>query len=99
MQSNYVLTVFGISFFEVLQYGVPSVVFSPYYKKDDLELNALSDENVTIAAKNMSTAIINLKSLMNSKMLAYSFSKKSLEKLSINGAQALSKEISRKLEF
>jgi spore coat polysaccharide biosynthesis predicted glycosyltransferase SpsG len=39
VESNYVLAVFGVSFFEVLQYGIPTVVFSPYDKKDDKDLS------------------------------------------------------------
>ena len=50
VQSNYVLTVFGVSFFEVLQYGIPTVVFSPYDNKDDKDLSALSKEDVAIVA-------------------------------------------------
>ena len=40
---NYALSVL-ISLFEVLQYGVPAVTFSPYGGKDDVELKALSME-------------------------------------------------------
>ena len=48
VQSDYVMTVFGVSFFEVLLYGIPTVVFSPYGIKDNEELNALSKEGVAI---------------------------------------------------
>ena len=46
VQSNYVLTVFGVPFFEVRQYGVPTVAFSHYDDKDDFDLKVLSKEDV-----------------------------------------------------
>ena len=33
-RANYALTVYGVSFFELLQHGIPTVVFSPYGGKD-----------------------------------------------------------------
>jgi spore coat polysaccharide biosynthesis predicted glycosyltransferase SpsG len=85
VHSDYVLTVFGVSLFEVLQYGIPSVVFSPYGDKDDIELTSLSD--------NAQSAVDNLIKLMNNDKLAREYSTNALNKLSVNGAQKLSEEI------
>jgi UDP-N-acetylglucosamine:LPS N-acetylglucosamine transferase len=65
VQSNYAITVFGISFFEILQYGVPSVVFSPYNNKDNEELEALKKEEVAMIANNSRLAVEGLFKLMN----------------------------------
>lgn len=93
VRSNYVITVFGISFFEALQYGVPTVVFSPHDKKDNNDLKALSKEEVAIIASNSETAVKELSSLMNDVELANKLSINALEKLKINGSQQLSREI------
>jgi len=93
VQSDYVLTVFGVSFFEVLQYGIPTVVFSPYDNKDDHELIALAEEGVAVVAENSDTAILNLIKLMENEDLAKACSDKALEKLSVNGAQQLSEAV------
>jgi len=93
VQSDYVLTVFGVSFFEVLQYGIPTVVFSPYGNKDNSELIALAEEGVAVVAEDAKTAISNLIKLMKNDDQAKAYSEKALEKLSINGAQQLSESI------
>ena len=87
------LAVFGISFFEVLQYGIPTVVFSPYDKKDDKDLVALSKEDVALVAYNLKSAAKELSNLMNDEKLAKKLSINALKKLSVNGSEKLSKEI------
>ncbi len=93
VQSNYVITVFGVSFFEVLQYGTPTVVFSPYDKKDNKDLAALSKEDVSLVAYNLKSAVKELSNLMNDEKLAKKLSINALKKMSINGSEKLSKEI------
>ena len=93
VKSNYVLTVFGLSFYEVLQYGIPSVVFSPYGKKDDYEMKFLAKEEVTIVSKTSKHAVKQLVELMNDDRLANDISDKSLKKMSMNGAKKLSSKI------
>lgn len=93
VKSGYALTVFGISFFEVLQYGIPTVVFSPYGNKDTDELEALSKEGVAMVAMKPSIAVRQLVEVMNNDLLAMEYSKKALKKLSVNGAQSLSEKI------
>ena len=98
VNSNYVLTVFGVALFEVLQYGVPAVVFSPYGNKDDPELRALSAQNIASIADNSLEAVDRLNSLIADDDLARSYSYNSLKKLAINGAQNLAKQIHLLLE-
>ena len=93
VECNYVLAVFGISFFEVLQYGIPTVVFSPYDNKDDKDLVALSKEDVAIVSYNSEAAIKELSNLMINQKLANKLSMNALKTMSINGSQQLSKEI------
>ncbi|MBU1419562.1 MAG: glycosyltransferase [Proteobacteria bacterium] len=91
VQSNYVLTVFGVSFFEVLQYGIPAVVFSPYGAKDQPELEALKEERVAVVCHDPDSAVQGLIELMTDTDLATAYSQRALEKLSTNGAQKLAK--------
>jgi len=93
VQSDYVMTVFGVSFFEVLQYGIPTVVFSPYGDKDNDELEVLSGEGVAMVVNDSKLAIKGLTELMNNDELAKKYSKNALKKMSTNGAKNLSKEI------
>ena len=93
VQSDYVLTVFGVAFFEVLQYGVPMVVFSPYGDKDNNELCALSKECVAMVVNSQELVANGLIDLMNNNELAKEYSMNSLKKISTNGAQNLAKEI------
>ena len=93
VSSNYVLTVFGVSFFEVLQYGIPTVVFSPYDKKDEQELIALAKEKVSVVTKNAESAVVGLTNLMDNDNLAKSISQMALSKMSVNGTEELAKAI------
>ncbi len=93
VQSDYVMTVFGVSFFEVLQYGIPTVVFSPYGNKDNNDLDALSEEGVAMVVNNSKLAINGLIELMNNDELSKEYSMNALKKMSVNGAKNLSKEI------
>jgi UDP-N-acetylglucosamine:LPS N-acetylglucosamine transferase len=93
VQSDYVLTVFGVSFFEVLQYGIPTVVFSPYSHKDNDDLLALSKEGVAMVAGNFKGPVNSLVELMNNDELSKTYSINALNKMSTNGAESLSKEI------
>jgi spore coat polysaccharide biosynthesis predicted glycosyltransferase SpsG len=94
IQSNYVITVFGLSFFEVMQYGVPTVVFSPYNNKDKKDLEALTKEEVAMVANNSKSAVEGLFKLMNNDEIASKYSINALKKMSINGTKNLSREIS-----
>ena len=92
VNSNYVISVFGVSFFEVLQYGIPTVVFSPY-KKDNQELNVLSKENVALVADNIEESISGLTKLMNNEKISKKYSVNALKKMSSRGTDKLSNKI------
>lgn len=97
IQSNYVVSVFGISFFEVLQYGLPTVVFSPYKNKDHKDLKALSKEEVAMVINKPKLVAEGLLKLMNDDKIAKKYSVNALKKMSINGTKNLSKNISHLL--
>lgn len=46
------MTVFGVSFFELIALGVPTVVFSPYGEKDSKELQAIAEQRIALVAQN-----------------------------------------------
>ena len=92
VESNYVLTVFGVSLFEALQYGIPTVVFSPWLK-DNKDLNDLKKENVAMVKDNSDEAIEGLIYLIKNNETSKKYSINSLKKLSINGTEKLSNKI------
>lgn len=93
VKSNYVLTVFGVSFFEVLQYGIPTVVFSPYKDRDEKVLFSLAEQEVAVVANDSTGAVQSLKELMRDDELGRDCSQTSLEKLSVKGAEQLAKRV------
>lgn len=45
------VTVYGVSFFELIALGVPTVVFSPYGGKDSRELREIADQRIALVAQ------------------------------------------------
>jgi spore coat polysaccharide biosynthesis predicted glycosyltransferase SpsG len=85
VSTNYAMTVYGVSFFELLHYGVPTVVFSPYGNNDDAELSAIAEAGVALVARDEVEAVNMLKELMADSSLAASMSQQARQKLSILG--------------
>ena len=63
-QASYSLTVFGVSFFELLYFGVPTVVYSPYGDRDTQEMMALRKAEVALIARTEAEAPQLLRALM-----------------------------------
>lgn len=80
--TNYAITVYGVSFFELLYYGIPTVVFSPYGEKDRTDLEIIKKENLAMVAKDESEAILLLNQLMNKDAEALRLSSNARKKLS-----------------
>ena len=91
---NYAITVYGVSFFELLYYGIPTVVFSPYGEKDANELSAIFREEVAMVAKNSDDAVLKLKELMANDVLAKQLSQRSKLKLSVLGGKKFVQAVS-----
>ncbi|MDI1231810.1 MAG: hypothetical protein PSU93_11735 [Methylobacter sp.] len=93
MAANYAVTVYGVSFFELLYYGVPTVVFSPYGNKDDAELAEIAAEGVALVAKDEVEAVAKLKELMSDEKLAATLSQQARQRLSILGGHKIAQAI------
>jgi len=92
---NYAITVYGVSFFELLQCGIPTVVFSPYGIKDNTELAAVASEKVALVAENEFDAVEKLKNLMDDDALAASLSRQAQQKLSSCGSHKFAQALQR----
>jgi len=91
--SNYAVTVFGVSFFELLYLGIPTVVFSPYNGKDLPELEAISKLGTTLVARDEIEATELLLDLMNDELLAKELSQRSRVLLDKSGAHRFCTEV------
>lgn len=92
-QSNYALTVYGVSFFELLQYGIPAVVFSPYGDKDRAELDGLEREQLAVIAQDATRAVDALCGLMCDRETAQIISRHAAGKIDGQGATRLAERI------
>jgi spore coat polysaccharide biosynthesis predicted glycosyltransferase SpsG len=93
-QSNYAITVFGVSFFELLRLGVPTVVFSPYGSKDSSELQVIAEKGVALVANDEREAIDRLVELLKQDELARQMTERARTALKISGVERLCSEIS-----
>lgn len=93
--ANYAVTAYGVSFFELLYYGVPTIVFSPYGDKDDAELAAIAAEGVALVARDEVDAVAKLKELMADDALAVSLSARARQRLSVMGGRKLAQAVER----
>jgi len=93
MSTNYAVTVYGVSFFELLYYGIPTVVFSPYGDKDNAELAAVAAEEVALVAADENEAVRKLNELMADAGLADGLSRKARQRLMVPGGQRLARAV------
>lgn len=70
INSSYAITVFGVSFFELLYYGIPTVVFSPYGDKDKLDLEEISKSGIALVANDEIDALNKINILINDNSLS-----------------------------
>lgn len=87
--SRYATTVFGVSFFELLSHGIPTVVFSPYGDKDAAALAGLAEAKVALVARDARDATTMLAALMRNDAQAEQLSRNALDKLSAHGGERL----------
>ena len=93
--ANYAVTVFGVSFFELLYLGIPTVVFSPYGGKDDRELDAIAQAGLAIVARDECEATDHLCALMRDDRLATQLSLRAREHINTPGGRRLCAEIAK----
>lgn len=92
-KANYAVTIFGVSFFELLQLGVPTVVYSPYGDKDSSELAEISQAGLALVAADEVDAIKKLNDLIQNEALAMELSYRGKERLSVSGSDRFCEEI------
>ncbi len=92
-QANYAVTVFGVSFFELMYLGIPTVVFSPYSGKDAAEIGAIEASGVALVAADEREATDRLIELLSHDDLAQQLSARARTALNKPGAQRLCSEI------
>lgn len=93
VNASYAATVYGVSFYELLYYGVPTVVFSPYGSKDNSELMAIDAMGIALVGTDEHDAITKLTVLMADNQLAASLSLKSLRQMSVRGECRFAKKV------
>jgi spore coat polysaccharide biosynthesis predicted glycosyltransferase SpsG len=96
-QASFALTVYGVSFYELLYLGIPAVVFSPYGAKDHRELDAVHQKGIALVANDEAHAVQLLTKLMSNPALAKTLSLQARETLSKPGGQRLALEITKLL--
>lgn len=87
------VTVYGVSFFELLYMGVPTVVFSPYGGKDTAEMKGIADAGVALVAADERDATDQLLALLANDDLAMGLSTRAKATLGASGAQRFCSEI------
>ncbi len=92
--SNYVLTLFGVSFFEAIQYGLPTVVVPLHPSENMCELDLIRKDKLALVAVDVNSSVAALTDLMTNDGLARKLSRKAKEKMSINGCNLLVNKIS-----
>jgi spore coat polysaccharide biosynthesis predicted glycosyltransferase SpsG len=92
-QASYALTVYGVSCFELLQYGIPTVVFSPYGDKDRAELERLKEQGVAVVAVDEYLAVTALRELMSDPVVSEGISRRAARKIDGKGALRLAEKV------
>lgn len=95
LTSNYAITVFGVSFFELLYYGVPTVVFSPYGSKDSTDLSKIREAGVALVATNEEDAVGQLSNLLSDEIKAQSLSYRARKLVNEPGTLTFSKAVAK----
>lgn len=88
-EANYALTIFGVTVFELLHHGVPSVVFSPYADRTFPELDEVAAVGAALAADGAETAVAALARLMEDDDRARALSETGRERMAVDGAGRL----------
>ena len=92
-ESQAAVTVYGVSFFELIAIGVPTVVFSPYGGKDSRELQAIAAERIAMVAKDSRDAAKQAARLMQDSNLRCQLSNNARAKLNNFDGEYFAEEI------
>ena len=95
LETKIAITVFGVSFFELLYYGIPTIVFSPYGLKDNKELQEIEKLGVALVAKDESDVVVKLNELYVNELKQRELLEKSKNLFSSKGQDKLYQEIKK----
>ncbi len=93
VESDYAITVFGVTLFELLQYGLPTVVFSPYEDRVFPELDLVAAAGAGAVGDGADAAVTELGALMADDGRARRHSQAALDRMADNGADRLARLI------
>ncbi len=97
-ESDFALTLFGVSFFEALKYGLPSVVIPLKENQNVAEFQILKKQRVALCAQTPLDGVEILAMLMQDSNLADEISSNALKKLSVKGREEFVHKTIRLLE-
>lgn len=92
-QCHYAVTIYGVSLFELLYRGIPTVVFSPYGDKDQAELDLITQAGVAWVARDEYHATELLADLMKQPEQAAQLSRRAKALLCTSGGERLADAI------
>ena len=95
--ANYAITVYGVSFFELLYHGIPTIVFEPYDIKLKSELATISAEGLALVARSEEDAIAKLNHLMTDHVNSECMSLLARSKLSVADGSKFTKLVAQLL--
>ena len=96
---NYAITLYGVSFFELIAQGIPTVVFPLDYKRDKDELHYLSKNKIAITAENYCDATDKFSALKLNNNLSRNLNEKCNQLISDPGVKRLKFEIEKLLDL
>lgn len=92
-EASVAITVFGVSFFELIALGVPTVVFSPYGDKDSIELQEITEQRIALVAKDAIDAGELAAMLMKDSQLRSELSRNAIPKMKNFDGEYFAEEI------
>lgn len=91
--ANYAITLYGVSLFELLSYGVPTAVYSPYEGRDDNEIKELAAENICLVSQDALDAVQNISRIIKNHEKARELSESGSSKLAQSGLEKFVKMV------
>ncbi len=91
-ETEVAVTIFGVSFFELIALGVPTVVLSPYGEKDTEELAEIDHLGIALVAKDIKQATDMSVALLSDAKLRASLSSRCSEFITSYSGQRFAKE-------
>jgi spore coat polysaccharide biosynthesis protein SpsF (cytidylyltransferase family) len=97
-ETHYALTIYGVSLFELIEHGLPCVVFSPYGTRDKEKLGPLAASETAIVSPDAHAAVSALARLMENPALAMHLASRGPAHIDGQGPARLANDIFELLE-